>query len=235
MTISENEERLLRKEEIISDQQFELDKLRRHLFGFRSEKRTGNTGNDQLGLFELGTTKSVQEDLSGSVSATTYPIKKNSDGDIVLFTDKNTAYSHIEDIVETHFTVVSGKDATNDTLKWVHKAISNPKRKLLGINHMITYKYLQNYLNEFVYKLNRRYFGNKSFKEISKEVSGITERMLSKELKDLEDNQLVRRTVYDSFPPKVEYSITEHGKSLSNVIDELKAWGLLHRKKIMGR
>ncbi len=37
------------------------------------------------------------------------------------------------------------------------------KRKLLGINHMITYKYLQNYLNEFVYKLNRRYFGDRLF------------------------------------------------------------------------
>lgn len=54
-------------------------------------------------------------------------------------------------------------------------------------------------------------FGNKRFKEISYEINGITERMLSKELKDLEVNQLVKRTVYDSFPPKVEYSITEHG------------------------
>lgn len=90
-------------------------------------------------------------------------IKKNADGDIVLFTDNNTAYSQLEDIVQTHFTVISGKDSTNDTLRWVHKAISNLKRKLLGINHMITYKYLQNYLNEFVYKLNRRYFGDRLF------------------------------------------------------------------------
>ncbi len=90
-------------------------------------------------------------------------IKKNADGDIVLFTDNNTAYSQLEDIVQTHFTVISGKDSTNDTLRWVHKAISNLKRKLLGINHMITYNYLQNYLNEFVYKLNRRYFGDRLF------------------------------------------------------------------------
>ncbi|MFU8844934.1 MAG: IS66 family transposase [Bacteroidales bacterium] len=67
---------LSEKEHIISDQQFELDKLRRHLFGFRSEKRTGSIGDDQLGLFELGVTKSVQEDLSGSVSATTKPAPK---------------------------------------------------------------------------------------------------------------------------------------------------------------
>lgn len=56
------------KEDIISDQQFELDKLRRHLFGFKSEKRTNNVGDDQLGLFELGTTKSVQEELSESIA-----------------------------------------------------------------------------------------------------------------------------------------------------------------------
>jgi transposase len=76
LTLSEKEESLLRKEEIISDQRFELDKLRRHLFGFRSEKRTNSTGNDQLGLFELGTTKSVQEELSASVAAPEKPAPK---------------------------------------------------------------------------------------------------------------------------------------------------------------
>ncbi|WP_083891993.1 IS66 family transposase [Echinicola vietnamensis] len=76
LTISEKEEALLRKEEVISDQQSELDKLRRHLFGFRSEKRKGNVGDDQLGLFELGTTKSVQEELSGTVSTAEKPTPK---------------------------------------------------------------------------------------------------------------------------------------------------------------
>jgi len=93
-------------------------------------------------------------------------IKQNADGDIVLFTDKSTAYVNLEDIVETHFTITSGKESTNNTLRWVHKAISNLKRNLLGIHHMITYKYLQNYLNEFVYKLNRRYFGSDLFKRL---------------------------------------------------------------------
>lgn len=90
-------------------------------------------------------------------------IKKNADGDIVLFTDKNTAYVDISDIVDTHYVVISDKVSVNETLKWVHKGISNLKKKLLGIHHMITYKYLQNYLNEFVYILNRRYFGEKLF------------------------------------------------------------------------
>jgi hypothetical protein len=90
-------------------------------------------------------------------------IKKNSGGDIVLFTDKNTAYVDISDIVETHYIVISDKVSVNETLKWVHKGISNLKRNLLGIYHMITYKYLQNYLNEFEYKLKSRYFGERLF------------------------------------------------------------------------
>jgi DNA-binding HxlR family transcriptional regulator len=77
-------------------------------------------------------------------------------------------------------------------------------------------------------------FGPKRFKEISKEVHGITDRMLSKELKDLEVNQLVKRTVYDDFPPIVEYTITPHGESLEKVIEELRNWGIRHRKKIIG-
>lgn len=78
-------------------------------------------------------------------------------------------------------------------------------------------------------------FGGKRFKEISKDVSGITDKMLSKELRELEMDQLVKRTVYDSFPPLVEYSITAHGRSLGKVIDALKDWGVLHRRKIIGK
>ncbi len=78
-------------------------------------------------------------------------------------------------------------------------------------------------------------FGPKRFKQIANEVRGITDKMLSKELKDLEMNQLVKRTVYDTFPPKVEYTITEHGISLNEVIAELHRWGSEHRKKILGK
>lgn len=78
-------------------------------------------------------------------------------------------------------------------------------------------------------------FGTKRFTQISKEIDGITDKMLSKELKDLEMNLLVKRVVYDSFPPTVEYSITEHGKSLEKVIAELRKWGMSHRKKIIAR
>ncbi|SFD87980.1 transcriptional regulator, HxlR family [Chitinophaga sp. CF118] len=77
--------------------------------------------------------------------------------------------------------------------------------------------------------------GNKRFKQISKEVNGITDKTLSKELKSLEANKLINRDVYDTFPPTVEYSITTHGKSLENVMDELHYWGLSHRKKVIGK
>ena len=75
--------------------------------------------------------------------------------------------------------------------------------------------------------------GTKRFKQISNEIPNITDKMLSKELKDLEMNKLIERTVIDTFPPTVEYTITEHGETLRKVIQELRNWGLEHRKKII--
>ncbi|WP_159474913.1 helix-turn-helix domain-containing protein [Dyadobacter sp. 3J3] len=75
--------------------------------------------------------------------------------------------------------------------------------------------------------------GPRRFKQISKEVTGITDKTLSKELKNLEANKLLKRDVYDTFPPTVEYTITEHGKSLEKVMEELHFWGLAHRKEII--
>ena len=77
--------------------------------------------------------------------------------------------------------------------------------------------------------------GPKRFTQIAKEVSGITDKTLSKELKSLEANQLILREVYDTFPPTVQYSITPHGLSLEKVLDELHYWGLSHRKKVIGK
>jgi DNA-binding HxlR family transcriptional regulator len=74
----------------------------------------------------------------------------------------------------------------------------------------------------------------KRFKEISRAVPGITDKTLSKELKNLEINQLIFREAFDTYPPTVQYSLTDHGRSLGNLLDELHYWGLLHRQKIMG-
>ncbi len=77
--------------------------------------------------------------------------------------------------------------------------------------------------------------GNKRFSEMAREIPGITDRMLSKELRELEMNKLVTRTVYDAIPVVVEYSLTNYGDSLHNVIGELRKWGIKHRKMIMNK
>lgn len=76
-------------------------------------------------------------------------------------------------------------------------------------------------------------FGNKRFTQMAREIPGITDKMLSKELRELELNKLVKRTVYDSVPVVVEYSMTEYGQSLKGLIEELRQWGVNHRKMIM--
>ena len=81
----------------------------------------------------------------------------------IVFTDKSTSYVNIADYVELHISEKSNETTTKETLKWVHIAISNAKRNFTGNYHKIKKKYLQLYLNEFVYKLNRRYFGEKIF------------------------------------------------------------------------
>ncbi len=60
----------------------------------------------------------------------------------------------------------SNEDTTKTTLKWVHIVISNAKRNLLCNCHKIKRKYLQSYLYEFVYELNRRYFGEHLFDKL---------------------------------------------------------------------
>lgn len=81
----------------------------------------------------------------------------------IVFTDKSTSYVNIADYVELHISEKSDETTTKETLKWVHITISNAKRNFVGTYHKIKKKYLQLYLNEFVYKLNRRYFGEKIF------------------------------------------------------------------------
>jgi transposase-like protein len=90
-------------------------------------------------------------------------VQQSIDEQSIVFTDQSTSYVNIADFVELHITEKSDKQTTKETLKWVHITISNAKRNLLGNYHKIKRKYLQLYLNEFVYKLNRRYFEDKLF------------------------------------------------------------------------
>lgn len=94
-------------------------------------------------------------------------VARNLDRQAIVLSDKATSYVDIADIVEGHVTCISDKETVNTTLKWVHIAISNAKRTLLGIYHCIRRKHLQLYLDEFCYKLNRRYFGGRLFDRLT--------------------------------------------------------------------
>jgi DNA-binding HxlR family transcriptional regulator len=72
------------------------------------------------------------------------------------------------------------------------------------------------------------------FMDLIREVDGIGAKMLSKELQDLEMNHLVSRTVLDTKPITVEYKITEYGRTLEPIIDEIANWGVEYRKSLYG-
>lgn len=77
-------------------------------------------------------------------------------------------------------------------------------------------------------------FTKRRFSDILQDVVGISNRMLSKELKELELNQVIKRTLVDTHPITVHYELTDHGKSLQPIIAGLAAWGVVHRKQIVG-
>lgn len=70
------------------------------------------------------------------------------------------------------------------------------------------------------------------FMDLIREVEGIGTKMLSKELQDMEVNQLISRTVMNTKPITVQYALTEYGKTLKPVIDELANWGAAYRKGV---
>ncbi len=72
-----------------------------------------------------------------------------------------------------------------------------------------------------------------NFKKMQREINGISAKMLSKELKELETNLLVSRTEQQTKPITVVYAITEYGKSVLPVTETLVNWGLSHREKII--
>ncbi|MCT4326186.1 helix-turn-helix transcriptional regulator [Elizabethkingia anophelis] len=71
------------------------------------------------------------------------------------------------------------------------------------------------------------------YSELLKEVNGISGKMLSRELKDLEINELIERHVLSTTPVAVEYEITDYGKSLRELTNTIADWGLKHRQRII--
>lgn len=67
--------------------------------------------------------------------------------------------------------------------------------------------------------------GTKRFGELKNLIPGITQRMLVNQLRELEDHLIVHREVYPVVPPKVEYSLTEQGRTLIPILDSMYEWG----------
>lgn len=76
--------------------------------------------------------------------------------------------------------------------------------------------------------------GNKHFREIERSIPRLTTKVLANELKLMEENHLITRTVVNGFPVRTEYAPTEYSKTLKKVISELRDWGVNHRKKVLG-
>ncbi len=74
--------------------------------------------------------------------------------------------------------------------------------------------------------------GNKYFREIERSIPKLSTKVLAKELKDLEINKLIKRTIIEDYPVRIEYSVTEHTATLKSVIEALRDWGIKHRKEI---
>jgi len=74
--------------------------------------------------------------------------------------------------------------------------------------------------------------GNQRFTDIQESIPGITPKVLAKELKDLEQHQLIKRTVIEDYPVKILYSAETYAQSLSPIIYALQNWGLKHREKL---
>ena len=72
--------------------------------------------------------------------------------------------------------------------------------------------------------------GTKRFGELRKSLTGISQRVLTENLRDLEKDGLVNRKVYAEVPPKVEYSLNETGLSLSPIINAMAEWGINYKK-----
>ncbi len=75
--------------------------------------------------------------------------------------------------------------------------------------------------------------GNDRFTDIQNSIPGITPKVLAKELKELEEHQLIKRVIIEGYPVKISYQQAEYAQTLTPIIYSLKDWGLNHRKKIM--
>lgn len=74
--------------------------------------------------------------------------------------------------------------------------------------------------------------GTKRFGELKKSIGSITQKVLTSNLRDMEENRLLTRKVYAEVPPRVEYTLTETGRSLKPILDAMVDWGTEYKKKL---
>ncbi|CAM3420575.1 winged helix-turn-helix transcriptional regulator [Marinicrinis lubricantis] len=75
--------------------------------------------------------------------------------------------------------------------------------------------------------------GTKRFNELRSLIPGITQRMLVNQLRELEEDLIIHREVYPVVPPKVEYSLTEHGQSLMPILESMYQWGMNYKENVL--
>lgn len=73
--------------------------------------------------------------------------------------------------------------------------------------------------------------GTKRFHELKEALTGITQKMLTQQLREMERDELIHREVYPVVPPKVEYSLTDLGWTLKPILDSLSSWGNFYKSK----
>ncbi|AJY76731.1 HxlR family transcriptional regulator [Paenibacillus beijingensis] len=76
--------------------------------------------------------------------------------------------------------------------------------------------------------------GKKRTSELKRVMPGITQKMLTQQLRELENDGVINRITYNQVPPKVEYELSEYGWSLKSILDSLCAWGETHIVKVYG-
>lgn len=79
--------------------------------------------------------------------------------------------------------------------------------------------------------LTTLYYGKKRFKELEREITGISPKMLIKELKDLEATGIVSRQTFNTVPITVEYSLTKEGLTLKPILEQMKNWAVHFKQK----
>ena len=124
------------------------------------EKPRKNRPAKKVGFLKMKVIKNLKSDTMDCM------VKQNINPDSRVSSDAYPSYNGIKELVKEHKAeVIKPKDA-GKILPWVHIAISNSKRMFLDIYHKIDSDFMQNYLNEFCYKFNRRYFGDRLFERL---------------------------------------------------------------------